>query len=56
MLPPASYYERMPDGSNNIFGPTEKGFTELVSLKAFVGVYAPGETIPFDDAIPFSIT
>lgn len=51
-----SYYERMPSGGNNIFSLAEKGIAELTDLKAFVGVYQPGETIPFDDAIPFSIT
>ncbi len=29
---------------------------EMVDLKAYVGVYARGEKIPFDDAIPFSIS
>ncbi|CAM9194692.1 unnamed protein product [Phaeothamnion confervicola] len=51
-----SYYERMPDGTKFIFAAAEGGVAELTELKAFVGVYAPGEQIPFDDAIPFSIT
>lgn len=51
-----SYYERMPGGGNNIFAPNEAGIAELTDLKVFAGVYPPGEQIPFDDAIPFSIT
>lgn len=51
-----SYYERMPGGGSNLFSEQETGIAEMVDLKAFVGVYAPGEIVPFDDAIPFSIT
>jgi hypothetical protein len=27
----------------------------LSSLKVFVGVYAPDEEIPYDDALPFQL-
>ncbi|CAN0061715.1 unnamed protein product [Ascophyllum nodosum] len=52
-----SYYERLPGGVNSIFSPGDSGgMAELVDLRVYVGVYEKGETIPFDDAIPLSIT
>lgn len=51
-----SYYERRPDGSNTLFGQGENGKgTILTDLKVFTGVYAEGEEIPFNDALPFSL-
>ncbi|KAL7579600.1 hypothetical protein ACA910_007965 [Epithemia clementina (nom. ined.)] len=49
-----SYYERMPDGSNSLFG---KGIAQvqLRDLKVYHGVYAEGEYIPFTDAEPFAL-
>lgn len=51
-----SYYERRPDGANTLFGEGEsaKG-TVLTDFKVFTGVYAEGEEIPFNDALPFSL-
>ncbi|CAN0088133.1 unnamed protein product, partial [Laminaria digitata] len=52
-----SYYERLPGGVNSIFSPYDNGgLAQIVELKAYVGVYAKGEIIPFDDAIPFSLS
>eukprot|EP00904_Undaria_pinnatifida_P007042 jgi/Undpi1/3468/HiC_scaffold_16.g06840.m1 len=52
-----SYYERLPGGGNSIFSPYDDGgLAQIVELKAYVGVYAKGEIIPFDDAIPFSLS
>lgn len=51
-----SYYERKPDGGNCLFGRDESGKgTVLVDFKVFTGVYAEGEEIPFNDALPFSL-
>lgn len=49
------YYERMPDGTKTIF---DNGDMEVVleNLRVYVGVYDDDEDIPFDDAIPFSLT
>mmetsp|Transcript_8211 Transcript_8211/g.13839 ORF Transcript_8211/g.13839 Transcript_8211/m.13839 type:complete len:86 (-) Transcript_8211:343-600(-) len=50
------YYERMPDSTNSIFAKGEDASgTLLTSLKVYVGVYAEGESIPFDDALPLSL-
>lgn len=51
-----SYYEKRPDGGKTLFGVGEdpKG-TVLVDFKVFSGVYAEGEEIPFNDALPFSL-
>lgn len=49
------YYERREDGSNSIFAPGEKNTAQLTELKVFVGVYAEGEEIPYDDALPFQL-
>ena len=48
------YYQRMPSGGNSMF---EGGAGEvaLARLQVFVGDWG-GEPIPFDDAIPFSLT
>lgn len=51
-----AYYERMPNGVRTIFAPEEGGETTLTDFKVFVGVYAEDETIPFDDAMPLSLT
>lgn len=48
------YYEKMPEGGNSVL-PTGKLDGELKDLKVFVGVYAPGEKVPYDDAIPFAL-
>jgi len=52
-----AYYERLPGGVKSIFaeGENPKG-TELVELKAYIGVYGKDEEVPFTDAIPFSLT
>lgn len=51
-----SYYERKPDGGNCLFAADETGKgTLLTSLRAYAGVYAEGEEIPFDDAVPFAL-
>lgn len=44
-------------GGNSIFSPFDDGgVAQMVDLKAYVGVYEKGEDIPFDDAIPFSLS
>ncbi|GAB0496362.1 hypothetical protein MMPV_007674 [Pyropia vietnamensis] len=51
-----SYYERMPNGRNHLFAPTESGSgVTLVALRVYQGIYAEGEEIPFSDALPFSL-
>ncbi|CDF39345.1 unnamed protein product [Chondrus crispus] len=51
-----SYYERRPDGGNTLFANGENPKGEVLQeLKVFAGVYADGEEIPFDDALPFSL-
>lgn len=51
-----SYYERLPDGRNHLFAPTESGKgAALEWLRVYQGVYAEGEEIPFSDALPFSL-
>ncbi|KAJ8601856.1 hypothetical protein CTAYLR_002665 [Chrysophaeum taylorii] len=49
------YYDRMPDGDNTIFSDGRMDVI-LEDLKVYTGVYEDGEPIPFDDAIPFSLT
>jgi len=48
-----SYYERLPDGTNSIFG--KDANVQLKDLKVFHGVYADGEYVPFTDAEPFAL-
>lgn len=48
-----SYYERLPDGGNSLFG--KDGAVQLSDLKVYHGVYAEGEYIPFTDAEPFAL-
>jgi len=48
------YYERLPDGGKS-FLPGGAAEAVLNELKVFVGVYAPGEKVPYDDAMPFSL-
>lgn len=43
-----SYYERLPDGSNSLFG--KDASVQLKDLKVYHGVYEEGEYIPFTDA------
>lgn len=50
------YYECRPDGARTLFGAGENGKGEpLEFLRVFGGVYAEGEEIPFNDALPFSL-
>ena len=48
-----SYYERLPDGTNSLFG--KDANVQLKDLKVYHGVYAEGEYIPFTDAEPFAL-
>jgi hypothetical protein len=48
------YYARTPAGANSIFT-GGAGAVELSSLRVYVGDWQ-GEPIPFDDAMPFSLT
>mmetsp|Transcript_29295 Transcript_29295/g.49927 ORF Transcript_29295/g.49927 Transcript_29295/m.49927 type:complete len:332 (-) Transcript_29295:160-1155(-) len=48
-----SYYERLPDGTNSLFGKDSN--VQLRDLKVYHGVYAEGEYIPFTDAEPFAL-
>lgn len=52
-----SYYERRPDGANTLFGRGENGNKGVIlqDLKVYAGIYAEGEEIPFNDALPFSL-
>ncbi|KAA8496999.1 hypothetical protein FVE85_0728 [Porphyridium purpureum] len=50
-----TYYDKLPDGSKSLFAHGEGLLTELVSLRAFVGIYGSDEEIPFLDALPFSL-
>lgn len=49
------YYERLPNGVKTIFASGDMAVS-LDSLVVYTGVYEEGEKIPFDDAIPFSLT
>lgn len=48
-----SYYERLPDGTNSLFG--KDASVQLRDLKVYHGVYEEGEYIPFTDAEPFAL-
>ena len=48
-----SYYERLPDGTNTVFG--KDAAVQLRDLKVYHGVYEDGEYIPFTDAEPFAL-
>jgi hypothetical protein len=48
-----SYYERMPDGTNSLFG--KESAVQLKDLRVYHGVYAMNEYIPFTDAEPFAL-
>jgi len=48
-----SYYERMPDGTNSLFG--KESAVQLRDLRVYHGVYAEGEYVPFTDAEPFAL-
>mmetsp|Transcript_20541 Transcript_20541/g.36902 ORF Transcript_20541/g.36902 Transcript_20541/m.36902 type:complete len:82 (-) Transcript_20541:59-304(-) len=48
-----SYYERLPDGTNSLFG--KDASVQLNDLKVYNGVYEEGEYIPFTDAEPFAL-
>ena len=48
-----SYYERLPDGTNSVFG--KDAAVQLRDLKIYHGVYEEGEYIPFTDAEPFAL-
>ena len=48
-----SYYERMADGGNSLFGKDAQ--VQLKSLKVYHGVYGPDEYVPFTDAEPFAL-
>jgi len=48
-----SYYERMPDGGNSLFG--NEAAVQLKSLRVYHGVYGPEEYVPFTDAEPFAL-
>ena len=51
-----AYYERRSDGERTIFAPEEGMTAILEDLKVYVGVYAEGEEVPFNDAMPVSLT
>jgi len=48
-----SYYERLPDDGNSLFG--KDASVQLKNLKVYHGVYEEGEYIPFTDAEPFAL-
>ena len=48
-----SYYERLPDGTNSLFG--KDASVQLRELKVYNGVYEEGEYVPFTDAEPFAL-
>ena len=49
-----SYYERLPDGTNSLFG-KDNAAVQLTELKVYHGVYEEGEYVPFTDAEPFAL-
>lgn len=48
-----SYYDRLPDGGNSLFG--KDSSVQLKELKVYHGVYAEDEYRPFTDAEPFAL-
>jgi len=48
-----SYYERMPDGGNSLFG--KDAAVQLNSLKVYHGVWGEDEYVPFTDAEPLAL-
>ena len=48
-----SYYDRLPDGGNSLFGKDSN--VQLKDLKVYHGVYAEDEYRPFTDAEPFAL-
>lgn len=48
-----SYFERLPDGTNSLFG--KDSMVQLKELRVYHGVYEEGEYIPFTDAEPFAL-
>ncbi|KAJ1632917.1 hypothetical protein T492DRAFT_590682 [Pavlovales sp. CCMP2436] len=50
------YYARREDGWPSIFGPKDEAkAAKLIELKVYAGVYAPGEPISYDGAVPCAI-
>jgi len=50
-----SYYERMPDGSNSLFG-SGKAQVRMKTFRVYQGVWGEDEYIPFTDAEPFALS
>jgi hypothetical protein len=48
-----SYFERMSDGGNSLFG--KDASVQLKTLRVYHGVYGPDEYIPFTDAEPLAL-
>jgi len=48
-----SYYDRLPDGGNSLFGKDSN--VQLKDMKVYHGVYAEDEYRPFTDAEPFAL-
>ena len=48
------YYEKITLETNSIL-PNNAKEDELCDLKVYVGIYEPGEKIPYSDALPFSL-
>ena len=48
-----SYYDRLPDGGNSLFGKDSN--VQLKDPKVYHGVYAEDEYRPFTDAEPFAL-
>lgn len=48
------YYEKMPNGDNSLL-PERLYDDELTDFVVYGGVYAPGEKVPYNDALPFQL-
>ena len=48
------YYEKMPGGSNSLL-PEGCFDDELTDVQVFGGIYAAGEKVPYNDALPFQL-